>query len=618
MKSLTVFLQWVLEESGTLCNVCTTHDLKTAMRRFEHEGESFLTISLASFGKDLEKGLDQGYVDHTMFPGFEKHRGTPRFLGGFLDRVFDRSSGRLLDAPDTEAIRCLRQITLMWAKINLPCTERRTRAAFRQYAQCELEVRNSDAVVTEEMLQTISRLSLLLFGKVWDDLSNRIDSFQITPKHGPGQTADKLLGNQKWVFKSWTRRLESVFPSSEYLIPSWRHYEYLSETHFHEPGTELPVKVITVPKTQKTPRIIAMEPVCMQYMQQGLYAAIKEDVHKDDNLWRILGWGGDPRMGTTTRDFGGDPSLAKLNHELARRGSSSGAYATLDLKEASDRVSYQHVLALVRYWPSVREAIDATRSRKADVPGFGVLRLAKFASMGSALTFPLEAMIFTILAFHGIEKELNRPLTAKDIKRLRGKVRVFGDDIIVPQRYVQSVVGTLEAFGYRVNGSKSFWTGKFRESCGKDYYDGEDVSIVKLRHMPPSDRSDLSGWADLAEFRNLMYQFGYWKTAKSIDNYFRENRIPFPDVESTSPVVGRITYLGYDVSQTRMCKYLHRPLVKGLVRTPIIPKNGIDGVPALHKVLSQVGEEPNPDPDHLRRSGRPSSVSTKMKWAPPF
>nr|QDH89759.1 MAG: RNA-dependent RNA polymerase [Leviviridae sp.] len=101
--------------------------------------------------------------------------------------------------------------------------------------------------------------------------------------------------------------------------------------------------------------------------------------------------------------------------------------------------------------------------------------------MGSALCFPMEAMVFTTLIFLGIQRSLNKPLYPRDLKRYVGSVRVYGDDLIVPVDQVPSVVRTLEHFGARVGSDKSFWTGKFRESCGREYFNGHDVSITRVR-----------------------------------------------------------------------------------------------------------------------------------------
>jgi hypothetical protein len=230
-------------------------------------------------------------------------------------------------------------------------------------------------------------------------------SGDIMPKHGPGATADRLSGNRKYGQVQWPLRLESLFPAIEFIIAGW-DYQRLSDVNFVEPGAELPVRVITVPKTLKTPRIIAIEPTAMQYVQQALLEMFLEEYVKDDILTSFLGF---------------DDQVP--NQQLARKGSIDGSLATLDLSEASDRVSNQLVRTMLARFPHFAEGVDACRSRKADVPGHGVIRLAKFASMGSALCFPMEAMVFLTVIFLGIQDELNEPLTRRTLLEFVGRVR---------------------------------------------------------------------------------------------------------------------------------------------------------------------------------------------------
>jgi len=207
MKSLMCLLREVLTECGDWCSVSTSRDLKTITARVEDEGLSFLTITLPEFGKDLEKGLDLGQAIPSLWTGWSKRGGLPRFLGGFLDLIFDRASGRLLDEPSVEAIRCVRQLTLMWAKIGLECSEPRREAALRNFIECEQEVRRADEELTPVRLEQFKRLGSLL----WRDVLTRVDwevyEGEVTPKHGPGTTADRLVGNQKYDQREWTERL---------------------------------------------------------------------------------------------------------------------------------------------------------------------------------------------------------------------------------------------------------------------------------------------------------------------------------------------------------------------------------------------------------------------------
>jgi hypothetical protein len=154
----------------------------------------------------------------------------------------------------------------------------------------------------------------------------------------------------------------------------------------------------------------------------------------------------------------------------------------------------------------------ATRSRNANVEG-EVIPLFKFASMGSALTFPIEAIIFTIIALMGS----GTPTEHLPVRRAVGRVSVYGDDIVVPVDNVGHVVDLLEAFGFKVNKHKSFWKGYFRESCGKEYYAGTDVSIVRLRSEVPTSRGDAALIARFMDFRNRAYRAGLWQTVKCVE-----------------------------------------------------------------------------------------------------
>jgi hypothetical protein len=560
-----------------------------------------LTITLPQFGKDFEKSLDLGAVTSASFIGYKriKEGCLPRFLSGFTSLIFDPASGRLLDEPSLEAIRCVRQISNLFGKVDLPCSDARDKAAFRKFIECEQDVKASDDSMDLEELYRVQRIAMMLFGSVISEIDRKIYQSELIPKHGPGATADRIRGNAKYNLRSWTTRLDEVFDHSEYLFPSVSHFLQSDPVDILEPGQELPVRVITVPKTLKTPRIIAIEPACMQYMQQAIMMPLVKGLEGDN---------------CPARHFIGFRQQLP-NQEMARRGSIDGSLATLDLSEASDRVSNQLVRGLFAPFFWFSRGLDVTRSRKADVPGYGVQRLAKYASMGSALCFPIEAMVFTALVFRGIEKVLNRPLDPRDLESYVGSVRVYGDDLIVPVDCASSVVTTLEDFGLRVNVNKSFWTGKFRESCGKEYYDGFDVTSVKVRRILPTRRGHVPEIVSAVSLRNQLSAACYQRATDMLDRHI-ERFIPLPYVLPTSQGLGKHDLCGsYDT--TRTCKYLQRPLVKAAVVTTKSPLDFLDGPGALLKWFLKQGDNPFVDRDHLERAGRAESATLKLRWVSP-
>jgi len=514
----------------------------------------------------------------------------------------------------------------MFGKMKLECSIERQRRSIQRFVKCEQEVREFDSELSVRDLAEFTAMSDLLFGRVFDKVDRDVYYNRLIPKHGPGSTADGLKGNQKFNQSVWTTRLEAVLPAGEYLLPNWRFNASLGGVDFLEPGAEVPVKVTLVPKTLKTPRVIAMEPTCMQYMQQALLRSFLEHFVKDDFLTKVIGF---------------DDQAP--NQELARSGSLDQRTATLDLSDASDRVSNQLVRAMFHHHPSARAAFDATRSRRATLPDGGVIRLAKFASMGSALCFPVEAMVFTTLIFLGIQRSLNTSLYRRDLNGLSDSVRVYGDDLIVPVDHVHTIVQTLEHFGARVGLDKSFWTGRFRESCGREYFNGHDVSITRVRQGFPTQWQNASEVESLVSLRNQLYMSGYWKTVGWLDDMLRGGLVHFPVVLSSSSVLGRVSFLGYQAE--RLHPSLHSPLVRGYVVKAKPPRDHLEGAGALLKCLLKLdsdawlrdsipwrqSDHPDESPgtplpvnsvevksDHLEYSGRPKSSSMKLGWGSPL
>lgn len=199
----------------------------------------------------------------------------------------------------------------------------------------------------------------------------------------------------------------------------------------------IPAKLAFVPKNAKTYRSTCTEPGLNVLVQLGIGDAM------------------DKRLAA----FGIDIHNQAINQDRAREGSLTGALATLDLSSASDTVAFETVWELLPLdW-----AMLLTRARSSNVilPGGKIIRQEKFSSMGNGFTFPLETLIFWSLAAACCPKDSD--------------ATVYGDDIVIPSGSVDLLVEVLTTFGFEVNLAKSYSTGPFRESCGKDYYLGTDV-----------------------------------------------------------------------------------------------------------------------------------------------
>jgi hypothetical protein len=217
---------------------------------------------------------------------------------------------------------------------------------------------------------------------------------------------------------------------------------------------------------------------------------------------------------------------------LACIGSMTGSIATLDLKDASDMLSWQLVQML---FPSNWvEAFDSCRSTATVLPDGTLVPLAKFAPMGSACCFPVETIVFWAIAmaahphyyrFHN--KIWRRNCANVDIAARLWSLTdhngppcsVFGDDIIVGSAYAASTVEALEMFGLTVNHSKSFSTGPFRESCGGDYFYGVNVAPVRVKRGLRGD-----GVGDVFQVKDLLNRISliYGDTCPTLVRKLRE------------------------------------------------------------------------------------------------
>jgi hypothetical protein len=190
MKSLMLLWENVAKELATWCNTSATMDIKYVQGRSKHEGLSFLTITLPRFGKDIQKCLDRGWVSSDLFQGYSWRGGLPTFLSGFLCSVFDRSTGVLLDEPNEDAVFALRQLTLMFGKILLPCTPERESSAFNEFVQCEQDVRTAWDQLPNSLKEEFRRVSGTLFGRMFTQLDHMIQNGELIPRHGPGAVAE--------------------------------------------------------------------------------------------------------------------------------------------------------------------------------------------------------------------------------------------------------------------------------------------------------------------------------------------------------------------------------------------------------------------------------------------
>jgi len=183
MKSLIELWRVVAFELAAICHTSARRDLLTVSARCRSEGLSFLTITLPAFGAAFQQALDSGQLEPSSFEGFAFKGCLPRFLGGFTGLVFDAETGVLLDEPSVEAIYSIRQLTLMFGKMLLDCTDKRTEKALDRFIECEQEVRKADQSMVPflwDFSKGCPSCSGPTFFPQWTKMSTTVESFPNT------------------------------------------------------------------------------------------------------------------------------------------------------------------------------------------------------------------------------------------------------------------------------------------------------------------------------------------------------------------------------------------------------------------------------------------------------
>jgi len=197
-------------------------------------------------------------------------------------------------------------------------------------------------------------------------------------------------------------------------------------------------------------------------------------------------------------------------------GSITGKYATIDLAEASDRVSSELVRLL--FPEPLSSALMNSRSLSTVLPSGEVIMLNKYAPMGSALCFPVMATIIWALLYVGLPGAdvpfafKDRRYVRNDASNLRGRedILVYGDDVIVATAQAEHAITILETFGFRANRNKCCTSGFFRESCGMDAYRGTCVTPVRLRTVW-RDHLDPDVYMSYIALANNLHEQKYWE-----------------------------------------------------------------------------------------------------------
>lgn len=497
-KIIVHLLHDVYNRHGAVFNSSSRRNTtKKVLHRLKLEGMSFLTKTLRSLGKGLDKALagDTPLIAADYRLASMENSKLPKLFGELFSRVLT-VDGVLLPNPCTISVRSLRQLLFAFSKYELPYSDEQEQKVISAFERTEDDLvpvsRKLDFVSAlvdhagqvqsrhrreKDMVSTARRARRLL-----SSLFAHFDPRDIYPRHGPGAVSDKRQHSEKYL---WTYalpdRVTDSYPIDAYFYASLGHYCDESRRLLYMPVRDPSARVILVPKDSRGPRLISCEATPFQWLQQGLGQAIV-DLCESHRLTR-----------DNVRFTDQEP-----NRIGALYGSYSARYATLDLKEASDRISLSLVHLL--FPPHIVCYLEACRSLSTELPNGKVLTLRKFAPMGSSLCFPIMALsVWAILAAAAPDADT------------RKSIYVYGDDVIVPTAFAEDAIEQLESFGLKANHDKCCIKGLFRESCGMDAFNGANVTPVKFKTVWSSSRSPDS-YVSWVSYANSLYVLGYYDT----------------------------------------------------------------------------------------------------------
>jgi hypothetical protein len=556
-----------------------SRDLSWIEHVVSSRGMSFIMIDMPEGCKVLDFSLSRGHLDSSTLPktfGKIVNKGSRTFLGSLFRKCFDED-GVLMDSVSAHDIFFLRTTLSLCKKVKKDCSDATLIEAITDFQTIDNRLRYPTLEWGDDCLGPMDRELSFADGlhssqdmftecrhvprpliRILDDVTRIVSSTfpevipeDVRPSHGPGAVADAPSKCDKYHIPNWPSKLEGFFPFC--LFGQSREDMHLTESIIYG-NQELPAKLHAVPKTLKTPRIIASEPVGHMYLQLGMMDWLRENL---------------PHQIRSSINF--------LDQEPSRatclRASLDGSLATVDLSSASDRLSCWVVERALRGNQSLVRALHACRTRwLVNSTGYGehyYLRLRKYAAQGNGTTFPVQTIVYTMICIAVLLYERGVKVTSRNIKKAAKDIRVYGDDIMIPSPAVPTLALLLSYLDLKVNVSKTHYSGKFRESCGMDAYNGVEVTPLYLSSLELGSSADaLQSWVDVS---NNAYSKGLLCLSDwMVQQIPQKIRALIP---RSNKVLGCITLLSHDTPlyrKTRVNRVLQRLEVLALcVRTKV-------------------------------------------------
>jgi hypothetical protein len=598
-RDVTSTLPWTQSEA----------DIAHIERVAQEDPYRFFLSDLPSLGKCYDRWLSTGVLS-SVPESCIMDNGAVLILSAILRPGASVDDLNVLGSDqDPNEVFFIRQLAYMFKRTVVECPREDSDSAAREFWSVDQGLRAHRTRVGFDSLEVVSgpfaeglssgsHRRLVRLVRVLDLLSGwltpprELDLYSVVPKHGPGAVSDLQFGRDKYSFPSWGAHLYELFPPSFFASAN----EGLPYT-VGVTGERPKAKLIAVPKSYRKPRLIASEPVVHQFLQQGLMRWIREHMHP---------------IHRRSVDF----NSQQPSRDAALRASATGKFATVDLSAASDRLSLWVVESFFRKHPLLLESLIVTRSDSVVDPitnQEGCLR--KFAPMGSAVTFPVQSLVYATVAYAAVLVHNGWDLKShsymrKKLKQVADSVRVFGDDILLPSEAVPNLGVLLEFLQLKVNGSKSHYDGYFRESCGMDAYKGYDVTPAYISHIAPSDpTTTLEAYVEQS---NNAWRKGLWHLATWMKNEIRPQvRRLIPISNEVLGCVTLVTFCRGTRAVTRHSTGWQRDVVRGYFPRATAKRARRDSWCSLLQYFLE-----RPDPDSNWRSGWDTKRKSRLglRW----
>lgn len=276
----------------------------------------------------------------------------------------------------------------------------------------------------------VSVLAKLRDKKQWRVTADCVDLFCTVVYNVPAlkRSARVHIGR---LNKYETKCLYSCYSDSKHV-----GYDVFRELLISEVLTIVPgSRIETVPKELDKLRVISCEPFGNMIVQSVIEEGIRDVIRKE---------------------FGIDlDTSAEIHKELAKCLEN----ATIDLKNASNSnflcwIRWLYPAYFTRSLEKARSPVAAFRGNTEVIEHHWNM----VAPMGNGFTFGL--MTLTLLTIS---------------RQIDSFAHVFGDDIIVHTDCAATVISVLDFIGFKVNETKTFTEGRFRESCGAFVFDSQPI-----------------------------------------------------------------------------------------------------------------------------------------------